>query len=336
MYCFNRDSIAIINILKRRCYTIYLIIKWGIFMYFTYLLQMIKLTRAHIGIAVVPSFILGCLFALLLGYDFNPFIFIWGFIIIFLMYAAASYINDYYDFEADKYNRQFGFSGGSGVLQQYPNLKNMTKNTAVGFIILSLSLTILLSWMTSLPWWIIGYIAIGAFFIWFYSAPPLRFSYKSMSEIPHFIAGMMNTGWGYLLMTSKIDVQIMIFAIPLSLHLLNVILIFEIPDREADIFGGKKNIIVNYGRQKSFLLISIIFWLSTIYFFILALTNWYSSFINFWYVTILSLLPSLISSLTYVKNPTSQKNATRFAIQNAVTIIIFSNVLLVYFIYLIF
>jgi 1,4-dihydroxy-2-naphthoate polyprenyltransferase len=302
----------------------------------TTLLQMVKLTRAHIGIAVLPSFILGSLFAVLLGNEFNTLIFIWGFIIIFLMYSAASYINDYYDFEADKYNRQFGFSGGSGVLQQYPHLKNVTKNTALAFIFLSLILTVLLAWMSFLSYWIIGYIGIAAFFIWFYSAPPIRLSYRNMSEIPHFIAGIMNTCWGYILLTGRIDASIIIFAIPLSLHLLNVILIFEIPDREADIFGGKKNIIVNYGRQKSFLLISIIFWLSNLYFLLLAITGWYSHIINFWYITILSLIPSFLSTYTYVKKPLAQHNATRYAIKNAISIMFFSNILLIYFIYLLF
>lgn len=301
---------------------------------FTTLLQMVKLTRAHIGIAVLPSFILGSLFAVLLGNQMHILIFIWGFIIIFLLYAAASYINDYYDYDADKYNRQFGFSGGSGVLQHFPHLKQITKLTALGFIILSLMMTFVLAWMSSLSWWIVGYIAIGAFFIWFYSAPPFRFSYRNMSEIPHFIAGIMNTGWGYILVSRTLDFSVLIFSIPLALHLLNIILIFELPDREADIFGGKKNVIVNFGRQKSFFLISIISWFSTIYFLILAATNWYSEYINFWYVTALSLIPSLLSTYTYYKKPLEQQKATHYAIRNAISIIIFSNIVLIYFFFL--
>ena len=79
-------------------------------MILTYLIQMIKLTRGHIGIGVIPSFILGTLFALTLGSDFSLLVFLWGFLIIFFVFAAAAYANDYYDFEADKHNRQFGFS----------------------------------------------------------------------------------------------------------------------------------------------------------------------------------------------------------------------------------
>jgi len=303
-------------------------------MFFTYILQMIKLTRAHIGIAVLPSFLLGTLFARVLGYKFDLLIFLWGFVIIFLIYASASYINDYYDFVADQHNRQFGFSGGSGVLQKYPELKKITKWSAIGLIITSLLLASVLSWITFIPFWSVGFIALGAFFSWFYSAPPIRFSYRGMSEFPHFIAGLMNAGWGYMLLTGTIDITIVIFAIPLSLHLLNVILIFEIPDREADIHGGKKNFIVKKGRQSSYLLISAIFWLSTAYFIIIALSGWYANTINFWFLSLISLFPSLYATFIYYNKPLEQKQATTYAIRAALSLFTFSIVMLCYFIFL--
>ena len=299
-----------------------------------YILQMLKLTRAHIGIAVLPSFWLGSLFALVLGFDFNLIIFLWGFLIIFLIYASASYINDYYDFEADKHNRQFGFSGGSGVLLKYPELRNITKWLAFMFIIFSLLLTIILALTTFIPIWSVGFIAIGGFFSWFYSAPPIRFSYRGFSEFPHFIAGLMNAGWGYLLITGTIDLSLVIFAIPFSLNLLNVILIFEIPDKEADINGGKKNFIVNRGRQNSFLLISIIFWITTIYFLVLAIIGWFTGIINFWFLSLLSILPSIISTYIYFKKPVEQKLATKYAVRTAVSLFSISILISIYFIYL--
>jgi 1,4-dihydroxy-2-naphthoate octaprenyltransferase len=300
-------------------------------MLLTYVKQMIKLTRAHIGIAVLPSFWLGSLFAIVLGYEFNVLIFLWGFLIIFLIYASASYINDYYDFEADKYNRQFGFSGGSGVLQQYPQLRKITKYMAAGFIFISLILTAILALMTFIPIWSVGFIALGAFFSWFYSSPPIRFSYRGMSEFPHFIAGIMNTGWGYILLTGTIDFTLLIFAIPLSLHLLNVIFIFEIPDKEADVHGGKKNFIVNRGRPNSYLLISIIFWVSTIYFLVLALIEWYAQYINFWIIAVVSLFPAIVSTYTYLKKPLEKNIATKFAIRNALSLFTISIIFLAYF-----
>lgn len=297
---------------------------------------MIKLTRAHIGIAVLPSFWLGSLFALILGYNFNLIVFLTGFLIIFLIYASASYINDYYDYKSDQYNRQFGFSGGSGVLQKYSELRNITKYSAAGLIIFSLILTIFLSLTTFIPLWSIGYISIGAFFSWFYSAPPIKLSYRGMSEIPHFIAGFMNAGWGYLLITGHIDLSLVIFAFPLSLHLLNVILLFEIPDREADIHGEKRNFIVTHGRQTGYLLISVIFWISTIYYLILAIIDWYAQYINFWILTFISCMPSIFSTYFYLKKPLEQKRATKYAIRTALSLFSISIITLSYLIYILY
>ena len=303
-------------------------------MLINYIVQLIKLTRAHIGIAVLPSFWLGSLFALILGFEFNLIIFLWGFFIIFLVYASASYINDYSDFKADQYNRQFGFSGGSGVLQKYPELRNVTKYFAAGMIILSLLLTIILALVSYIPLWSVGFIGMGAFFSWFYSAPPLRFSYRGMSEFPHFIAGIMNAGWGYLLLTGTIDFNLIIFAIPLSLHLLNVILIFEIPDREADIHGGKENLIVKHGRQRSYLIISMIFWIATIYYLFLAIIGWYSQYINFWILSFVSVIPSIFATYSYLKKPFEKQIATKYAIKIALSLFSMSIFTLSYFIYL--
>jgi 1,4-dihydroxy-2-naphthoate octaprenyltransferase len=305
-------------------------------MILTYFFQMIKLTRAHIGIAVLPTFLLGSLFALVLGYDLNSIVFLIGFIIIFFIYASAAYINDYYDFDADKYNRQFGFSGGSGVLQKYPQLKDITRRAGIFFIALALILTTTLSYTTFMPWWSVLYIGLGAFFSYFYSAPPLKFSYQGFGEFPHFIAGLMNTGWGYMLLTGTIDIPVIAFAIPLSLHLLNVILIFEIPDKEADVHGGKKNFIVNHGRQTSFLLITIIFWFTTLYFTLLALLGWYAELINFGLLAMLSLIPSFLSVWYYVKKPLRKKQATTQAIHIALSLFTFSVITLFYFLYLLF
>ena len=301
---------------------------------FGYIKQLIKLTRAHIGVAILPSFLLGYLFALAIGYEFNLFVFLIGFVIIFFLYASASYINDYYDYESDKHNIQFGFSGGSGVLQEYPELKESVRILAFVFILISIILTIILAVFSSIPLWSIAFVSIGAFFAWFYSAPPIRLSYKGCGELPHFIAGLMNTAWGYLLIAGTIDFILIIFAIPISLHLLNVILIFEIPDKEADINGGKRNFIVNHGRKHSFLLICIIFWITTLYFFVLSYLNWYSNFINFYFISVFSLIPSIISTIVYLKKPFEYSISTKSAIQTAISLFIFSIVIVFYFIYL--
>jgi len=92
-----------------------------------YLWQIIKLMRMPIVLAVIPMFLVGILFALLGGAPFVLLNFLWGFSILFIIEIAAAFANDYFDYKADKYNKQFGFSGGSGVLLQYPELRLIAK-----------------------------------------------------------------------------------------------------------------------------------------------------------------------------------------------------------------
>ena len=245
-------------------------------MKFHYLKQIFKLTRISIVLAVLPIFFLGVLFALINGVEFSKTKFLWGFIIIFLIEIGASFANDYFDYEADKYNKQFGFSGGSGVLLDYPELKPFAKWASIFLMISALILTVLFVWVMSLPIWVIGYICVAIFFCWFYTAFPLKFVYRGLGELPHFLAGIMFPGWGYLILKGTLDMSIILFAIPFGLLGLTVILNFEIPDLEADLSGGKKNLVVLKGRLFSFIIIMLLYALATTYYFILAFIGWNS------------------------------------------------------------
>ena len=284
-----------------------------------YLWQIVKLTRLPIVAAVIPIFFLGVLFALQIGATFSLFNLLIGFSILFLIEIGASFANDYFDFEADKYNKQFGFSGGSGVLLHYPELRLFAKWVSISLFLIALILTSIFTWYASFPLWTIGYIIVAIFFCWFYTAPPLRLVYRGLGELPHFLAGIMFPGWGYLLMTKTIDISLLIFAIPFGLLGLTVILNFEIPDREADIHAGKRNFIVRKGRFFSFLIIMILNILTTLYITILALTNWYSPYISFSAIAIILLLPTSFSISAVLKNRDTQRSSTQYALRNAIT-----------------
>lgn len=301
-----------------------------------YLKQIFRLTRMSIVLAVIPIFFLGSLFALLTGVKFSLARFLWGFLILFLIEIGASFANDYFDYKADKYNKQFGFSGGSGVLIEYPELIPFAKWASIFLMVFALILTIIFVWVISLPIWLIGYILVAIFFCWFYTAPPLKLVYRGFGELPHFLAGIMFPGWGYLILKGTIDMSIILFAIPFGLLGLTVILNFEIPDLEADLSGGKKNLIVLKGRLFSFIIIMLLYTLATIYFFILAFIGWNSDKFNFLFIAFLLLIPTIVSSITVINKPKIHEKATRYAIINAVAGFTVTYFITLYFIYLAF
>lgn len=285
-----------------------------------YLKQIFKLTRMSIVLAVLPIFFLGTLFALITGVEFSLTNFLWGFTILFLIEIGASFANDYFDYEADKYNKQFGFSGGSGVLLEYPELIPFAKWASITLMLTALILTIIFVWISSLPIWVIGYICIAIFFCWFYTAPPLKLVYRGFGELPHLLAGVMFPGWGYLILKGTIDVQLLLFALPFGLLGLTVILNFEIPDLEADVSGGKKNFVVLKGRSYSFFIIMLLYVLAAFYFFVLNIVGWNSDKFNFLIITFFLLIPIFTSLIAVIKKPQICEKATKYAILNAIAV----------------
>jgi 1,4-dihydroxy-2-naphthoate octaprenyltransferase len=284
-----------------------------------YLWQIVKMARMPIVLAVIPIFLLGVLFALRNDMSFYLLNFLWGFCILFIIEIAASFANDYFDYEADKHNKQFGFSGGSGVLLKYPELLPFAKWASIVMFLSALVLTTVFIFVTSFPLWGIGYIGIAVFFCWFYTAPPLRLVYRGLGELPHMLAGVMFPGWGYFILTGTLTLDLLLFAIPFGLLGLTVILNFEIPDMEADIHGGKRNIVVRKGRLFSFATVMILYLFAVIFFYILSVTSVLFVSVNLWAVTLILTVPLLVSTVPVLKRVSQREEATTYAIRNAVT-----------------
>lgn len=298
-----------------------------------YLWQIVKLARMPIVLAVIPLFLIGVLFALRTGATFSVSNFIWGFCILFIIEIAASYANDYFDYQADKHNRQFGFSGGSGVLLEYPKLLPFAKWASIFLFILSLLLTSFFIVVTSLSLWVFAYIGVAVFFCWFYTAPPLRLVYRGLGEIPHMLAGVMFPGWGYLILTGTLTPDLVLFAIPFGFLGLTVILNFEIPDREADIHGGKRNLIVMKGRYFSFITIMTLYLAAFLFLLFLSFTSWLHMTINLWIIALFTFVPLAVSVVPVIKKVVDRQRATKYAIRNAIvgflTVILITLVLLI-------
>jgi 1,4-dihydroxy-2-naphthoate octaprenyltransferase len=282
-----------------------------------YVIQIVKLARLPIVFAVIPTFLIGTLLAIGQGTVFSLINFLWGFLILFIIEIAASFANDYFDYEADKHNKQFGFSGGSGVLLSYPQLLPFAKWTSILLFFSAFILTSIFILTLSYPLWGIGYIGIAIFFCWFYTAPPLRLVYRGLGELPHLLAGVMFPAWGYFILTGTITLDLLIFAIPFGLLGLTVILNFEIPDREADIHGGKHNLIVKKGHLFSFRLIMLLYLITTLYFLTLTITSWFHTHLPFGTITLITSIPLVVSIIPVVKKIIQREQATRYAIHNA-------------------
>jgi 1,4-dihydroxy-2-naphthoate octaprenyltransferase len=104
---------------------------------------------------------------------------------------------------------------------------------------------------------------IGILGGFFYTASPVRLSYRGAGEIViAFLFGILPVYGSYFLQTKKIDILPLAPACLVAILIFLIILINEFPDRSADKAADKKTLVVLLGPQKAV----------TIYFVSLCLT----------------------------------------------------------------
>src|SRR5512136_19310 len=98
------------------------------------LVAIIKLSRLVIhGIFVV--YLLGALFAIILGARFDSVRFFFVYLILFAGTLSAMYNNNYNDMEVDRNATQTVFSGGSRILIDHPELGPVVKKLSIVFFL---------------------------------------------------------------------------------------------------------------------------------------------------------------------------------------------------------
>nr|WP_319372749.1 prenyltransferase [uncultured Methanobacterium sp.] len=280
-------------------------------------------------------FCAGALLALLLNAQFNLEKFIMGYAALFAAHLSVSYSNDYFDFEVDQFQKPTRFSGGSGVLVANPELREFSKNFALVLMGLSIFLAIITTILFQLPASFFILILCGNLLGWYYSAPPLRLSYHGLSEFATVLTGFIVPGIGYVILMGKLDLNFLIFTIPLMLYELLFIINVEIPDMEADSLGGKKTAVVVHGRQFGFIIGAMAALIATLSFIFMPLINLNISNINWSLIVIFSLVPLGLGVLSAWKKPVNRKFAIKLVNYNLLSLSIFIILVNTYFIYLI-
>ncbi len=284
------------------------------------LIKIIKLGRPQFTFGILMYFLIGTLFALLLNAQFVWSKFIWGYLILFMASMATHYSNDYFDFEVDHYGTRTPFSGGSMILVENPELKELSKKLAYLFIALSLILAAGFTIVFAFPLSFFLFVLFGNALVWFYAAPPVKLSYRGLGEFANTLNGFIMPGAGYFVMMGTIDLPFLIFSIPFLFLQFMFTIGVEIPDLEGDKLGGKITWIVSKGREFGFKLIGIAVVLATISFLIIPLTNLFPPIIDFRILALISLVPLSLGLWGLWKKPVDKKTATKLATLNVASL----------------
>lgn len=302
-------------------------------MKFDTIVKIIRLGRFQFVFGGFLFFCAGALLALLLNAEFTLDKFIAGYGALFTAHLAVSYSNDYFDIEVDKFGKPTRFSGGSGVLIDNPELKNFSKRFSLVLMGLSMAIATVSTVIFDLPisFWLL--ILFGNLLGWYYSAPPLKLSYRGFSELATVLTGFIVPGVGYVVLMGKLDLYFFIFSLSLMMYELFFIINVEIPDMEIDKKGGKKTLVVNHGLKTGFIIVAGAAFLATSSYIFISQTDIYPSYINFGMITLISLVPLIVGTLVAMKKSINLKNATALVNYNLISLSLFIILVNAYLLY---
>ncbi len=297
---------------------------------------LIKLGRLPLIATTLILYILGIVFAIALNNSFDFLKFIVGLAIATTALLSMSYCNNYYDAEADQYNKPTAFSGGSGQILHNKKLRTSIKYLSFIFMAFSILLAIIFVLIFSFSIVFLFYVIIGNLLAWFYTAPPLKLVYRGLGEISTMIAiGFMIPGLGYYALAGQLDYLFLIFIFPFMMFLGAWIINAEIPDLEGDRRGIKKTVIVRKGFRFGLILASIFSIIVVLYYIIISNFSLLPSYIDFRFFALFSMLPLIFILLSLRSNFSNRTKVMKIVNQNIGSIFIFIILVIVYLIFII-
>lgn len=217
--------------------------------------NILQMMRAPFLSSILSPLILGTFMAVSVSGQIN-----WiGFILVLIMglglHSATNVYNDIYDTKqgTDRVNRHRNpFSGGSGIIINFPHLESKMFWLARISLIIALLATAALMYVVDRSLWphLWSLYLLSAFFSKYYTAAPPKLAYRGWGEISVWFAfGPMailvaavsqNVGWHPLIISTM----------PLTgISTLSILLIGQLIDRDADQQAGKWGVAVRRGTS---------------------------------------------------------------------------------------
>lgn len=285
------------------------------------------------------GFFLYCMGALLASVyqgEFSFFLFFVGYAIMMPAHLSLSYSNNYFDQRVDQYNTPFSISGGTKILIDHPELRQLSKYIAISLILISIFIAGVVVIFLNYSWWFFGFIVFGNLVGWFYTAPPLRLAYRGFGELANMInMGFLMPGIGYWIVNGSIDALYIIFALAFLLYGFEFMIIVESPDMEGDRLGHKNTLIASKGRRFGYQLLLIAILLSSLYFLLISFLGLYQNYVNFFIVFLFSLIPVVVALIGWYQQPFEKNISTKISQRNMMILILFVILIDVYFIFLV-
>jgi 1,4-dihydroxy-2-naphthoate octaprenyltransferase len=220
----------------------------------------LKMIRAPFLSSIIAPLLSG----ILLSYSINGSLNLVGAILVIIiglgLHIATNVYNDIYDTiqGTDKVNvHRNESSGGSGVLQDFPELMPKMFFLARTSLVVALVGTVVLTFFIEKELWPVlwGLYLLSAFFSKFYTAPPIKLAYRGLGEISVWFAfGPMAILIAAVSQNIGFHPQVLLFMPATGLSTLSILLVGQLIDVDADKKGGKHGVASRLGtRATSFI-----------------------------------------------------------------------------------
>ena len=285
---------------------------------------------------VPPSYmpaILGGVIAWAISGEFYFWFFLVTVMGVTINHISLNMTDDYFDYKHSvdqaKNREKNLYSGGSGTLTTgLIKPKTMYRVLMAGYVI-----TIILGlYLTAMRgWWVFIIGAFGMACAYFYTAPPIRYGYHGFGELSQLINFSLTIGLGaYYVQAQQFSYEAMCAVLPLGFMMFAMITINEIPDEADDRAGGKRNLVVIFGKKTAVWL----YGMSMMIAFLIIIITPLLGITSFWIYLALATLPWYIRAfIILVQNyhdaaKMSPANMMTIRIHNVVAILLIAGYLI--------
>ena len=212
-----------------------------------------KVVRFPFLIATVIPVAVGGGVALYHG-TFDMVLFLLTFLGLALIHMGVNVANDYFDtlLGADPANRRpTVFSGGSRSIQYGLITESGARALYIALFGSGTAICIYLALTRGLvP--ILGLTALGLFLGYFYTAPPIKLSYRGLGELASWTCfGPVIVMMTYFVQRQAFTVDALIASIPTGILIMLITYVKEIPDVEFDAIAGKRHLVTRFTREQA-------------------------------------------------------------------------------------
>jgi len=214
----------------------------------------ITLSRPPFHIVGILPFIFGTFLAYRTTGAFNLEVFILGVVGVMLIMLSTHHAGEYFDYKEDEMASRLHknqFAGGTRVIVEGKIPPRVARWTSIIAFFIALVIGIVLQFVYKTGPYTLILGCLGALPGFFYSSEPVRLVKRGVGEIfIGFCYGWLPVASSYYIQTATIAPIIHWLWLPIGFSIVNVILLNEFPDYEADVGTGKKNLLYRIGKQK--------------------------------------------------------------------------------------